>query len=290
MPLFSRFGRRAARKTHGKEWEANNEERIIKFGEYVFRLCYHACIAMAGIVYFWDKAWWKASKASGDASAGTTALWLEYPHQPILPGMTWYYLVQSAYNIEAMLSLLELSFTVVAPNTSGFRIQWSEDVRGDFQEMFIHHVVTNMLVIGSSFFRLTRAGSMVFLVHDISDIPVDLSKLANFLKWKIATVLCFVSMCITWIYTRLGILPFTIYRSVLFESWRVCSSGVINPIYYVHYQPFFVVMVGLLLLLHCAWFYMFIKIGWVLVSKGETHDLSEHKKGEEVGGESKKRK
>jgi hypothetical protein len=122
---------------------------------------------------------------------------------------------------------------------------------------------------------------MVFLVHDISDVPVDLSKLCNFLKWKASTAAGFVSMVLTWILTRLGVLPFTIYWSVLTESWMVCSTGVVDPIYYVCYRHLFFVGLGLLILLHLAWFGMFIQMGYVLLKKGEAHDLSEHKKGEE---------
>ena len=33
-------------------------------------------------------------------------------------------------------------------------------------------------------------------------------------------------------------------------------------------------------------FTMFLQMGWVLVSKGEAHDLSEHKKGETQGSSS----
>ena len=128
---------------------------------------------------------------------------------------------------------------------------------------------------------------MVFLVHDISDVPVDLSKLANFLKWKTTTALCFATMVIVWCFTRLGALPLVIYRSVLYESWMVCKEGAIDPIYYINYQPFFVIGIGLLILLHLAWFGMFIKMGWVLISKGETHDLSEHKQGEAQDGKKK---
>jgi hypothetical protein len=275
MPLFSQMGTRAARVTHGKEWLKDNQVRIVKFGEYVFRLLIHSLLSAAGIWYFWDKEWW--------AKGNTRTLYLEYPHQPIAPGMIWYYLVQSAYNIEAMASLLELSFCI-SWNTKKqwipLHLDWSKTVRGDFQEMCIHHVVTNLLVVGSSFFRFTRVGSMVFLVHDISDVPVDLSKLANFLKWKATTAMCFASLVIVWCMTRLGALPWVIYKSVLYESWMVCSSGVIDPIYYVFYRPFFVVLIGLLITLHLAWFVMFIQMGYVLISKGEAHDLSEHKKGE----------
>jgi hypothetical protein len=281
MPWFSSMGRKAGRATHGIEWEATNEVRIVKFGEYVFRLVFHSLISFVGIWYFWDKEWW--------ISGNTQTLWQHFPHQDVQPGMIWYYLVQSAYNLEAMMSLLELSFTMTlqplhdVKNKSWqfpARIEWSPTARGDFREMFVHHVITNLLIFGSSFFRLTRVGSMVFLVHDISDVPVDMSKLANFLKWKDATAGCFATMVIVWCVTRLGVLPFVIYKSILLESWMVCGDGV-DALYFVCYRHLFYVATGLLIVLHLAWFTMMLQMGWVLLRKGEAHDLSEHKTGEE---------
>ena len=46
------------------------------------------------------------------------------------------------------------------------------------------------------------------------------------------------------------------------------------------YQPLFVFGLGFLILLHFFWFTMFIRMGYVLIRKGEAHDFSEHKKGE----------
>ena len=289
MPWFSSMGRRTGRATHGDEWEAANEVRIVKFGEYVFRLIFHSLISLAGIWYFWDKEWWIAGN--------TQTLWQHYPHQDVQPGMIWYYLIQSAYNLEAMMSLLELSFTMTfqplhdTKNKSWqfpARLDWSSTARGDFQEMFVHHLITNLLILGSSFFRFTRVGSMVFLVHDISDVPVDMSKLANFLKWKVTTAGCFVAMVIAWFMTRLVVLPFVIYKSILFESWMVIGDTTnsnlnlgVEVLYFVCYRQLFYVAMGLLIVLHLAWFTMFLQMGWVLLRKGEAHDLSEHKTGEE---------
>jgi TLC domain len=312
IPFFSNLGRQAARRTHGPEWMIPaNEIRITKFGEYVFRLVFHTSISLLGIYLFWNEPWWEwLSFNPPTNSVGTQSLFMDFPHQPVKPTMMWYYLVQAAYNMEAMVSLLELSFDVhfqsligTSASSAGsssssdgdksyttttttrylqspLRISWSETCRGDFREMCIHHIVTNLLVLGSSFFRLSRVGSMVFLVHDISDIPVDLSKLANFLKWKATTATCFATMVLIWMLTRLTILPFVIYRSVLWESWLVCQNGYIPPIYHVLYKPIFVVLIGLLILLHFIWFSMFIRMGYVLVCKGEAHDLSEHRQGE----------
>lgn len=273
LPFFSKLGRRAGRHTHGPDWEASNEIRIIKFGEYVFRLVFHFAISVLGLWYSWDKEWW------GD----TVLLWKNLPFHTVDPGMTWYYLVQSSYNLEAIISLLELSLTMKFYNPIKrfpVSIGWSKTVRGDFREMVVHHVVTNLLIIGSSHFRCTRIGSMVFLVHDISDVPVDLSKLANFLKWKRATAICFCSMCVLWLIFRLGILPFVIYKSVLTESKIMLEDGYIDPLYYLCYRYPFYYLIGQIIMLHVAWFLMFIRMGYLLVFRGECHDLSEHKNGE----------
>jgi hypothetical protein len=294
LPFFSSLGRRAGRKTHGPNWEAANEVRIVKFGEYVFRLLYHASISIYGAYYFFDQEWW----VSGGS---TVSLFSGFPHHPVQPAMTWYYLLQAAYNLDAFWSLLELSLYVkwqwpitTTTNTTDkggtgaaktqwsfpVRLAWRETCRGDFQEMAIHHVVTNALVLLSSLCRLTRIGSMVFMVHDFSDVPVDMSKLANFLKWKRATAVCFFLMVFGWLVTRLYILPVTIYGSTLTESHYVLQTGKIPPVLYGFFRPFFFVGLGLLILLHTAWFAMFIKMGYMLIFKNEVHDLSEHKKGE----------
>jgi hypothetical protein len=281
-PIFCQIGRKLGRSTHGAEWERNNEEKIQKFGEYVFRLFYHSFVSGFGLWYFWNKPWWN------DNQGGTRTLWEEYPYQPISNGMIWYYLIQSAYNLDAVASLIQLSFVVKLGNpfvSKGkgphrlISIEWSPTCRGDFREMAIHHVITNLLVIGSSHFRLTRIGSMVFLVHDISDVPVDLSKLANFMKWKVTTIFCFVSMVITWAVTRLGILPFVIFKSVITES-HLTTMGLDVKSYYM-WRPFFYVLFSGIIALHIFWFHLFLKIGYALAFKKELHDYTEHKNGEQ---------
>jgi hypothetical protein len=275
LPFFSNLGRKAGRRTHGPDWEASNEVRIVKFGEYVFRLGFHFCISVVGVYYSWDKEWWQ----------DTTLLWKNLPLNAVDPGMTWYYLVQSAYNLEAFISLLELSLVVKFHNPAATKripvsIAWSKTVRGDFREMAIHHVVTNLLIIGSSIIRMTSLGSMVFLVHDISDVPVDLSKLANFLKWKRTTIVCFILMCVTWLVFRLMVLPFIIYKSILTESAMMLDEGYIDPLYYLTYRYPFYYLIAQIIMLHVAWFFMFLRMGYLLASRGEAHDLSEYKKGE----------
>ena len=331
LPHFSNWGQHLGQSTHGPQWTTDNHERIIKFGEYVYRLFYHSSVSIYGVWYFYNKSWWN--------KGGTRHLWEGHPNHPVEPGMAWYYLVQSAYNVDALISLLELSFRVEWVNplvyssaveflelekkrgsnnsdddtqqvvvvdecmrkrevlklmktgsdggdqvllwTPLFQIKWSSTVRGDFREMMAHHFVTNCLIFLSSYYRFTRIGSMIFLVHDLSDVPIDMSKLANFVKWKTTTIVCFVTMVLLWIVTRLIIFPFVICGSVLKENYQyLVVEGILDPALHEAYYAFFYLLLASLVLLHVTWFLILLRIGWTLVSKGETHDYSEHKNGE----------
>ena len=299
MPKFSALGQQLGRAAHGPEWEKNNQDRIIKFGEYVYRLIFHSGVSAYGLWYFHDKSWWNSELG------GTKNLWMMHPNHPVEPGMTWYYLVQCSYHIDSLLSVLLLSFTIewgcnnqiqlnrevtdVLINTTILRIKWAPTVRGDFKEMIIHHIITDLLIFGSSYFRFTQVGSMIMLVHDISELPVELSKLANFVKWKNTSAVCFTLMLIIWVIARLYIFPFVIFQSVLFESYNhLVANGKMDPALYKMNVVPFCVLLGGLIILHVMWFFIMLKIGWTLIHKGEAHDYTEHKQGEDQI--SKKRK
>jgi len=282
-PFFSSIGTNFARRTHGDDWVQANDEKIVKFGEYVFRLIYHSALAIYGVLYFKDKPWWHKDQG------GTSLVFLDYPNHTIETGMIWYYLVQSAYNVDAFISLLELSVDVklqglVNKNTKKFQgplqFSWSKTARGDFSEMMVHHVITNCLVIGSSHCRFTKIGSMVFMMHDISDVPVDMSKLANFMKWKLATTVCFATLLIVWIITRLLIFPFVIIRSTFYESHLICIHGLVDVRHHLMYVGLFKLLLCAIASLHIWWFFIMGQICVKLVVKGEHHDLSEKKHGE----------
>jgi TLC domain len=238
----------------------------------------------------------------------TLHLFQDFPNHQVSPHMAWYYLIQAAYNLDALVSLLELSLHYDPVRQ---RVRWSPHVRGDFGEMFVHHVVTNLLIVGSSKCRLTRIGSAVFWIHDVSDVPVDLSKLAHFVRWKVSTVVCFCGMVAVWCWTRLYLLPFVVYRAVLNQSVHVCEgwdafvsgggggdsiskgdddnstttvkSGV-SPLLYMVYRHAFYVLIAFLILLHTVWFMMFLQIFYSLIFKRKVEDLSEHKSGEDLDG------
>jgi hypothetical protein len=71
----------------------------------------------------------------------------------------------------------------------------------------------------------------------------------------------------------------TIYGAILTQSQYVVQDG-LPVLLYVHYRYMFYILVGLLIVLHLAWFVMFLQMLATFVKRNECHDLSEHKGGE----------
>lgn len=244
-----------------------------------FRFCsccksiYHSSISIFGLYFFGGKDWW----------GYPDLVYIDYPMHDIEPAMSIYYILQAAYNTDAMISLMEISFEF-----RDSRIRWSKTARGDFPEMMAHHVITNMLIYISAYFRFQRMGIMVLMVHDISDVPVDLSKLANFVKWKTTTIVCFLTMMVTWAYARLYLFPFVIAKTIIFRNFHILEHGFSPMLWIAFRHPFYVGIVALCLL-HYTWFFMFVKMLVTLVTKNECHDYSEHKSGEQHNAVKKKK-
>jgi len=63
--------------------------------------------------------------------------------------------------------------------------------------------------------RYTRIGSVVMLLHDPSDIFLEAAKISQYLGHESTATLLFVLLLLTWMVTRLSLLPFWLIRSAL---------------------------------------------------------------------------
>ncbi|GMH97148.1 hypothetical protein TL16_g13337, partial [Triparma laevis f. inornata] len=91
--------------------------------------------------------------------------------------------------------------------------------------MYTHHTASIILVAGSYSINQERCGIMVLFLHQTSDIILNLCQSTHYLGWDsesfpggvpVAEVL-FVCNLVSWIITRLYLLPFTIIRSTIYE-------------------------------------------------------------------------
>jgi sphingoid base N-palmitoyltransferase len=61
--------------------------------------------------------------------------------------------------------------------------------RSDFWQHFVHHLVTMALITLSWVTNFVRMGTLVMLIHDISDVPLEIAKVGAVLHCTLLVLL-----------------------------------------------------------------------------------------------------
>lgn len=138
--------------------------------------------------------------------------------------------------------------------------QFFDNKRKDFWQMFIHHVLTLVLLALSWVCNLHRVGSLVLLVHDCADILLEAAKGLKYSGPQKACDAIFGLFTLTWLITRLGLYPRIIYSTSI-EAPQILPM---YPVYYI-----FNSMLIALLILHLMWTYMILQIVIQTIKAGQ---------------------
>lgn len=138
--------------------------------------------------------------------------------------------------------------------------------RSDFVQLFIHHIVTVGLVWVSHIYGYTRVGALIIALHDLGDIFLYGATTLNKLKFAGLDTAVFAVFAVTFYVTRLVVFPRLVY-GVLVESFQYLlyiDSGFNEWGKYfetalVHWASF-AVMLNTLILLHCFWFVLILRM------------------------------
>jgi ceramide synthetase len=157
-----------------------------------------------------------------------------------------------------------------------------DERRKDYFVLYLHHIVTIMLVSGSFAAGYTRVGVCVLFVHDISDILVDALKMLNYLKLEgrqglFASEISYVFCVASWFYWRLYEFPFRVIKSSAVDALDILPAlrGVTSP--YNSVWDFLQIDEGLLFYmnallvllfcLHVYWAHLFLLIGYRILTE-----------------------
>jgi len=147
--------------------------------------------------------------------------------------------------------------------------------RADYWPLLGHHIVTIILIYASYNLKFYRIGLLVLVSHDTNDVFLETGKLFVYRDNKTMINVTFFLIMLSWIITRLGIFPFMIIRSAIFESIQVIPADIASNFMYYELN------VGLLFLLclHIYWFGLMIRI-LIRTLKGqdEISDIREEEK------------
>ena len=175
------------------------------------------------------------------------------------------------------------------------------DVRAaDYYVMAGHHLTT-ILVVTLSFGRYWRWGLAVFLVHDISDVVLDIVKMLNMLRIEgpegfYAAEICYALNLASWFYSRLVLFPVPIIQSGI-NLFNIRSENylchTLNGIFTsgetftATQESVFremclewntghlcIVLLIILFCMHVWWFYLLVRIGVLLIFADDRHAVS----------------
>jgi len=203
--------------------------------------------------YITTFTWGLYELARSDYFPNTINCWTDYPHYPMPFTLRMLYLFELGFYFHALFAHFVM-----------------ETKRSDFWPLFFHHVVTIWLIYFSYVVKFWRIGHLVLLVHDINDIPLEVGKLFIYMgKQGVANVL-FVFLIVSWMASRLGLLPFKIIYSTWNESIHVIPADVLPFYHAFNYALMFLVC------LHVYWFGLIMKIAVnTVVQKADIEDNRE---------------
>ncbi|KAI9920038.1 hypothetical protein PsorP6_015364 [Peronosclerospora sorghi] len=225
-----------------------NEERVSRFATMVFKFLFFVCISIAGFYVMRDEPWFiPALGGKGELVNVLDAL----PYPPS-NSLKYYFMVQLGYHLHSLLFMLFFS-----------------PIRNDFVEMLLHHLVTLILIGGSYLANYTTFGALVVFAHDLGDIVGYAIKAIVDTGCRPLLVLVYGALLVSWAYTRLYVFP---YRLVYIG--RVTLQEV-QPDFNVVYTETMIITLSLLIVLHVYWYFLFLVMGYVLVSKGVAEDIQQ---------------
>uniref|UniRef100_A0A914ZV82 TLC domain-containing protein n=1 Tax=Parascaris univalens TaxID=6257 RepID=A0A914ZV82_PARUN len=162
-----------------------------------------------------------------------TLCWIGYPFHEVSNAVWWYYMIEMGFYYSLLI-------------TSLFDVR-----RTDFRQLLFHHFVTILLLSLSWMINFIRVGTLILILHDVSDISLD------------------------WTLTRIGYFPLVVIRSAIFDAPTLIQSDydLFNP-FEIPYAPRIIIgFLFCLLALHIFWTTIIVRIVIRTITVGEAKDV-----------------
>lgn len=173
-----------------------------------------------------------------------------YETHPVNPRpyfFTAYYLIELAYHIEGL-----VYHAIQKPGN-------------DFVEMFLHHLITVILIILSYMSSQYYIGILVLWVHDWADLFIGVIRTVMDCCGNIPTVTIYAFLMTSWIYSRCVLMPFVIMPSVFKNKNYVIVQDFTSMFLYS--------MLIILTILNYYWCFLLLKMGYRVATTGYSTDL-----------------
>eukprot|EP00923_Selenidium_pygospionis_P007313 GHVN01012522.1.p1 GENE.GHVN01012522.1~~GHVN01012522.1.p1 ORF type:complete len:334 (+),score=32.25 GHVN01012522.1:683-1684(+) len=182
--------------------------------------------------------------------SGSTAEFLTgYPFQVNSEGVRWYYFLCGAYHLNLLFDLI-----VETP----FPDFWEDTLRAS---------VGALLISFSYLSNFLRIGSLILLIHDITDTLTCGCKMFVMTEYKVLTVTLFLSLLLSWVYLRLWCYSML----VLYPIFAELRKHMVNSLF--HGKTWLLFCLFVLLMLNIYWFLLMLRMLAHFVLSGKATDM-----------------
>lgn len=221
--------------------------RVTRCCDYVFKCSYYCAMAVWGFALLRHQPW--TPPALGGSGA-TRFCWTDnFPFQSVPQDIRRFYLTAAGYHFsEVVLLLLEKK----AP---------------DFWEMLLHHTLSCTLVGFSYILNYIRLGSLILLLHGLTDICLYLSKAVIDTPYDRVKWVSLVLLVVSYAGLRIYVFPTQFMYSAWVESTQEAGFDQLKGWGFLNFA------MCLLFFVHVFWFGLILKIILYFRRTGEAKDL-----------------
>ncbi|KAG6609224.1 Longevity-assurance protein (LAC1) [Phytophthora cinnamomi] len=233
-----------------------------KWCDQSWQLAIHVSMTIFELYVLRDETWWQ----------DTTTLWNQGTDTGVFPTQKF---------STKLLYITQLAIWIY----TAFSCKFLEEIRKDYLVMMTHHVVTIALVTWSYAVGFLPVGVVVLLLHDMTDIPLDMLKMANYLKIEgvpglFTSEILFVITIVLWFYYRVYQYPTKLLYTTMVEN-REASMTMADAHDFTQLFPhpgppswlLFNVLLTTLYCLHIWWGLLLVRVLVGVVTKG-AHDTA----------------
>lgn len=181
---------------------------------------------------------------------------------------------------------------------TAFSCKYLEELRKDYLVMMTHHVVTIGLVAGSYMGGYMPIGVAVLFLHDLSDVPLDLLKMMNYIQLEgyrgmFLTEIMFIVVLVDWYYFRVYLYPVKLLYSVVVQAQVECPIANDASYWNPDTIPGWLLltsMLSLLWLLHLWWAWLIMRLLIGILTKGSHQAAEDEYEGESSESEAENKR
>lgn len=209
----------------------------VRFAEQSWLVVYYCFSFALGSYLYYNSSYWN----------NIDNIFIGWPHYKMSALFKKYYLISIAFWLHQLVTLN------------------IEERRKDYVQMFIHHIVTCSLVIGSYYYYYNRIGNLILNIMDSVDILLSTAKILKYSSYARACDAMFGLFVIAWVALRHGVYNYLFYiswhRSKELMQGSECVAGLIQKRCWNSFIiNGFLSLLGGLQIISLVWLYMIGKV------------------------------